>query len=159
MVAFRFRLESVLKLRETERQQRRTELAQGLEAERILERQAHALSAELMVARNRYRQSALPGEVDVDQLMELQRYVLHIVAQANALGQRQASVREEVERRRRALIEADRQVRLLEKLRQKQHEAFDRERAKLEQKELDEVGARTVRSRWNRAIIERKDSR
>jgi flagellar export protein FliJ len=50
-------------------------------------------------------------------------------------------VRAEVERRRAVLVEADRQVRVLEKLREKQQSAHTQREDKLAQKILDEQAA------------------
>jgi flagellar export protein FliJ len=47
-------------------------------------------------------------------------------------------VQAEVERRRLALVEADRQIRVLEKLREKQEEAYRTDELRREQQMLDE---------------------
>lgn len=147
MKKYRFRLETLLKLREADRQQRRAELAQALHAERLLQEQADALALELAQARHTARNSAAPGEVNVDKLLELQRYALQLVAQTQVLGTQRSRVSEETERRRQALIEADRQVRTLEKLRSKQEDAFRSHELRVEQKGLDEVANRAAVAR------------
>ena len=141
---FRFRLAAVLKVREAERQQRRLELAQAYEADRVLQQQVDSLASELARIKQQSRQAAAPGQVNVDKLLELQRYTLHVAAQTNSIQLQQSTIREEIERRRRALVEADRQVRMLENLREKQHTVYRQEQFKIEQKALDEVGERRV---------------
>ena len=146
MANFRFRLETLLKVREAERQQRRLELGQAFDADRLLQQQFDALAAELTVARQESRTNSAPGEVNVDKLLELQRYALHVLAQTKAIRLQQSTVREEIERRRKLLVEADRQVKTLEKLREKQLAVFRTAQLHIEQKVLDEVGARIARS-------------
>lgn len=145
MERFRFRLETLLKVRRADRQQRRVELAQAYQAERLIQQQMDSLAAELGTAWQKTRQASAPGEVDVDQLLELQRYTLTIQSQTQQLGTQQTRIREEVERRRRALVEADRQVKTLEKLREKQQAAFRLGELKIEQKLLDEAATKRRR--------------
>src|SRR5688572_13171777 len=106
MSNFRFRLAAVLKVREAERQQRRLELAQAYEADRLLQDQIDALATELAIAKRQCREIAAPGRVNVDKLLEVQRYTLHVVGQTKSICSQQTTVREEIERRRRALVEA-----------------------------------------------------
>ena len=145
MANFRFRLETLLKVREAERQQRRFELGQAFDADRLLQQQFDALAAELAVARQESMKNSAPGEVNVDKLLEIQRYALHVLAQTKAIRLQQSTVREEIERRRKLLVEADRQVKILEKLREKQLAVFRTEQLRIEQNVLDEVGARSAR--------------
>jgi flagellar export protein FliJ len=56
--------------------------------------------------------------------------------------QQQQQVAQEVERRRLALVEADRQVRVLEKLREKKHEEYVRQEERRDQRLMDELAAR-----------------
>jgi flagellar export protein FliJ len=60
------------------------------------------------------------GQLDVNQLLAAQRYRLSLEAQSTALAEQAAKVAEEVERRRQALVEADREVRVLDKLEERQ---------------------------------------
>src|SRR5688572_21363537 len=142
---FQFRLAAVLKVREAERQQRRLELAQAYEADRLLQEQVDSMAAELALIKQQSRQIAGPGQVNVDKLLEMQRFTLHLIGQTKSIRLQQTSVREELERRRRALVEADRQVRTLENLKEKQLAVHRAEEIKIEQKALDEVGERVVR--------------
>src|SRR5262245_22273493 len=103
MPAFQFRFQTLLRLRESERQQRRFELAQAYEADQILRRQVDAVTAELATARQTLRQAAAPGVIDVDRLLELQRYALNVQVQVHGLHGRQNQLRDEIERRRSVL--------------------------------------------------------
>lgn len=145
MATFQFRLTTLLKLRENDRRQRQIELGQAMEAERIISRQAEAIAQEIVLAKEKVRAVSSLGEVLVDSLLELQRYTLQLRAQASVIAEQIARVRAEVERRRLLLVEADRQVRMLEKLRDKQSAAFRFDEQRREQKLLDEMGQKKTR--------------
>ena len=140
---FQFRLATLLRIREHERQQRQTELAQALEAERIIQQQVDEIAAEIALAKDKARRLASPGEIPVDQLLEQQRYGLHLLLQSAAAAEKLGQVRAEAERRRAILVDANRQVRVLEKLREKQSAAFEAALLQAEQKQLDEVANRS----------------
>jgi flagellar export protein FliJ len=75
-------------------------------------------------------------------LIDSQRYEFLLLAQVEALKQQAVRLTEETERRREALVAADREVRTLEKLREKQKLEHQQEQQRLEVKFLDEVAAR-----------------
>ena len=139
MAAFQFRLATLLKLRESERRQRQIESAQALEAERILQRQAEAVANDIALAKAKLREASSPGELPVDSLLEFQRYTLQLTAQALVVAEQMSTLRAEVERRRQVLIEADRTVRTLEKLRDQQAATFRLEAETRERKMFDEI--------------------
>ena len=144
MASFQFRLATLLKLRENERRQRQIELGQAMEAERIMLQRAENIAEEIAAAKSSARAASSPGAVSVDTLLELQRYSLQMRAQARLVAEQISQVRTEVERRRQVLVEADRQVRTLEKLRDKQAASFQFELQRVEQRHLDEVGQKKV---------------
>jgi flagellar FliJ protein len=139
MIPYRFRLAVLLKLRVQERDQRRMEYGQALEAERILALRRDELLAERRTTDEASRQAKSPGAANVDALQQLQRYVLLLQGQLAALNKQIEQVAAEVQRRREALVEADRQVKTLEKLRDKQLAAHEHKALALEGKELDEL--------------------
>jgi flagellar FliJ protein len=144
MAKFKFRLSSLLRLRELERDDRRSALAQAYRAEAILKAQRQKLEAELMDVARRCRSVSAPGHVDVDGLLEVRRYEMVLKVGENELSRREAAVSAEIEKRRQALAEASREVRALEKLKQKQRHRHRQEENRQEIKLLDE--AATLRS-------------
>lgn len=144
MARFHFRLSTLLKLRESERQQRQIELAQAYEAERLVLEQLATIASEIAAAKERVRKMSSPGEIPVDELLELQRYGLQLRMQSTAMTEKLGVVRNEIDRRRQILVEANRQVRTLEKLREKQSALFELERSRQEQKALDEFGQKRL---------------
>ena len=76
--------------------------------------------------------------MDVDRLVESQRNELRCGAAAEIVRQRE-TVQGEIERRRQVLAEANREVRVLENLRDKQAGQHRHEEERREMKRLDEV--------------------
>lgn len=143
MARFSFRLQTLRRLREIHRDEQRGRLATAYEAERILRQQRDELAAEATEHLESQRQG-MQGTIDVNWLLTTQRYLLALEAQAKVLGEQAARLAEEVERRRQALVEADREVRVLDKLEERQ-KAHHREAAgRAETKQLDEVAS----TRW-----------
>lgn len=135
-----FRLSTLLRLRLEARDERRAELAKALRAEEMLHERQEALAREAGALLARSRALAAPGEVDLDALIQNQRYGLLLKAQSAQLAEQLAQVAAEVARRRAALVEADREVRILEKLREKQAAAQRLADERRDQKLLDERG-------------------
>lgn len=146
MSKFRFRLDTLLKIRAAERQQKRVELAQAYQAEQLLDDRLEQLELEREATRRSARVSVSPGTVNIDTLISSHRYELLLETQARMLQQQRSQLQHEIELRRAALVEADRQVRVLEKLRERQQRAHQSLEQKHEAKQLDEVGQRSARS-------------
>src|SRR5262245_7320365 len=114
---FRFRLETLLRIRIAERDQRRAELAKAIRAEELLRVEETKLEIVQAEAAERSRQLKSPGLANVDALMQTHRYEVVLAAQRRQLASQLSQVQAETNRRRLILVEADRQVRVLEKLR------------------------------------------
>jgi flagellar FliJ protein len=142
MSAFVFRLETLLKLRVAERDQRRQQLSEAYKAKQILDERSRQLAEDLRDLKGLVRQASLPGEINVDQLLITHRYELLLLAQSKQHDQQAQQITDEIERRRLALVEADRQVRVLEKLREKQLLDHQQRQHKLETKQFDEIAQR-----------------
>lgn len=134
-----FRLQSVLKLRIAARDERRRSLADALRAEAIVSEQIATLASEIGEMRNAARAASSPGLIQVERLLSFNRHELLLEANRRALVKQKERIAEEAEIRRRALVEADRDVRVLEKLRERQEQdqlALDDRR---ESAELDQI--------------------
>src|SRR5262245_60935021 len=100
---FHFRLQTLLRLRIAERNERRAELAKALRAEAVLQEQQARLAAEQVELAERGRQLKAPGTANVDALLQTHRYEVVLAAQARHLATQMVQVAAEVERRRQAL--------------------------------------------------------
>ena len=86
-----------------------------------------------------YRKAAGPGTVDVDKLANTQRFEILLRAQHKHLLEQRELVASEIERRRQRLVEANREVHVLEKLEERQIERHREEEARREAKLMDET--------------------
>jgi flagellar protein FliJ len=144
MARFEFRLRALLKAREATRDARRVELAQAQAADRELQQHRAALESELGGQQAWLRLGAAPGRLDIDRLRTADGYDLILRRELRGLAEQQQALAGEIERRREDVVAADREVRVLEKLRKRQHQQFRQQQALAETKELDEVAARAV---------------
>lgn len=139
MAAPKFRLATLLKLREATRDERRRNLAQAFDALRMVEEQQAELQKEIAQARGTSRTSSQAGAIDVDLLIDGHRYQLQLDLRRQILVRQAKQIADEIERRRLALVEADRQVRALEKLREKHEERLEAAALRAEIRQLDEA--------------------
>lgn len=136
MPQFKFRLATLLRLRELARDERRAELTQAYRAKDLLAEHQEAIERHLADLRQIARRVSAPGEIDVDRLMEARRFESVLLAQQDDLRQKQQMIDAEVERRRLALVEANREVQVLENLRRRQ---YDRHRAGENRREIHQL--------------------
>lgn len=137
---FRFRLEALLRIRRNERDERRADLAKALRAEQVLRGELERLRGEQREATVRSRQLKGPGAADVDALLSAHRHEVVLAAQQRQVATQLTQVEAECERRRQALVESDRQVRVLEKLRERQAAEYQQQAERQAGKEMDEMG-------------------
>lgn len=149
MSVFRFRLATLKKLREAIRDQRRAELGEALRADTVLEEQIRALDRAMMGMVEECRLASGPGPVDVDRLTQAHLHTLLLEGQKRLLQHHRKRLTEEIERRREALTQADREVRILERLEAQQAERHHRRQLQQEIRHLDEVGVRQSVHSWD----------
>ncbi len=141
MAKFHFRLATLLRLGESVRDERRAHLAEAYRADELLEAHEAALAKELAALRAAGRTAVMPGTVDLDQLVDAQRYELSVRSQQKHFARQRQAVAGEIERRREALLAANREVRVLEKLRDRQAQRHQAAEARRDIRQLDEVAA------------------
>jgi flagellar protein FliJ len=147
MLPYKFRMATLLRLREANRDERRVQLAEAQQAEELVANRLSRIDADLNGLTKRCQHDLRPGQIDVDRLMEAQRYELLLRAERQAAGEQRKIVSNEVERRRETLVAADREVRVLEKLRELQLERHQEDQQREETKILDEVG---IQGMWRK---------
>ena len=144
MPRFRFRLQTLRRLREIHRDEQRARLATAYEAERILAEQREQVALEIVGLGEARRRLMQQSALDVNQLLSSQRYQLTLEAHSRTLAEQAEKLAAEVERRRQAVVEADREVRILDKLEERQRRQHRDAAARAEAKTLDEVAT----TRW-----------
>jgi flagellar export protein FliJ len=143
MSQFHFRLATLLRLREVTRDRRRVELAEAHRADEDLRGQLGRLSAEQRRLQDKCRRAAGPGAVDVDELVEAHRYAAALRAEEEGLRQKRHALAAEIDRRRQTLVAADRDVQVLEKLRERRQALHRLEEERQLAKQLDEAALQT----------------
>ncbi len=139
MARFHFRLATLLRLRETVRDERRMQLAETERAQAELQARLAELESQRQQLQHECRTAAGPGEVDLPRLVEAHQYAAALRAQQTELLQQRQALAVEIDRRRQGLLEADRDVQTIEKLRENQWQAHRREEERQEAKQLDEA--------------------
>jgi flagellar export protein FliJ len=142
MKRFRFRLETLLRLRESRRDQRSRDLAETLELDARLRAEQASLETKRQAELEALRDVAGQGIVDVDRTLESRRFLSVLRAEMQIVAAQIEALGREIDRRRQDLVEADRAVRVLEKLRER-HAHHYRERVDREEvSDLDEIASR-----------------
>ncbi len=144
MARFRFRLETLRRLREMNRDELRGRLAEAFQAEQILQDQQATVGAEAASLAEMRRRQLAAGEFDVTRMLEAQRYQLLLEAQQRSLAEQAVKLSNEVEVRRQAVVEADREVRVLDKLRERRAADHRAAAERAESKLLDDIAT----TRW-----------
>ena len=85
------------------------------------------------------RHAASSSGVSVDGLLNANRHALVLKSQLAQLAKQQQQIAAEIAKRQAALVEADRDVRVLEKLQEKQQAEHEARTLAIEQRELDEI--------------------
>jgi flagellar FliJ protein len=144
MPKYKFRLETLQKVREAHRDEQRASLAEAFRAEQILAESRAELAAEEQTMRELQRAATTGPYLDVNRILEAQRYDLLLKAQSQQMAKQAALLEAETERRRQVLVEADRDVRALELLDERHRREHIREQQLKEIKRIDEAAT----NRW-----------
>jgi flagellar export protein FliJ len=139
MSQYKFRLETLRKLRQARRGERRISLAEAFRADELLSERQEEVAAEKSQLRALQLAAASEQNLDVNLLLEAQRYELVLRARDQEIANQRALLETETERRRLALVEADRDVRSLDLLDERQRSEHQRNMRRTENKQLDEI--------------------
>jgi flagellar export protein FliJ len=135
----RFRLATLLRLRESTRDERRAQLAESQRADQELLDQLTRLGMEQQRVQDECRQAAGPGDVQIGRLVESHRYAVSLRTREEELRQRRQTLAVEIQQRRQALVKADQEVQVLEKLRDRRLERHRLEEERKQAKQIDEA--------------------
>lgn len=141
MPKYKFRLETLQNVRQARRDERRVSLAEAFQAGALLDERQAELAAERTELRALQRSAGSGQFLDVNRLLEAQRYELVLKARGQEIANQRSLLETETERRRQALVEADRDVRALELLDDRQRREHQRQALRAEYKQLDETAA------------------
>lgn len=144
MRAFHFRLATLERLRRQIREHCQLDVAEAETAERRLFAEQSLVGQRLAELHAGMRSSGSPGHIDPQQLTAAGEFGNRLQAQLAQLNQKRAQLEDEIARRRDALVEADRELKTLEKLRERQHQQHELAARRADQKLLDDAAARQV---------------
>ena len=135
----RFQLATLLRLRESTRDECRAQLAESHRADQALIDQLTRLDIEQQQVQEECRKAVAPGSVDVDRLVEAHRYAVSLRIREQELNRQRQTLAAEIQRRRQALLKADQDVQVLEKLRNRRIERHRLEEERQQSKQIDEA--------------------
>ena len=139
MARFNFRLNSVLNYRKTLRQQAQRNLADAYQQQQQANEELQAAQLEIDQLVNQMRDSAKQKQLDLDFALGGQRHHAKLKADMKKVADKLEQAGTEVERCRQDLIEADRDVKALEKLHDRQLADHRQQTAKHEAAEIDDI--------------------
>jgi len=142
MAKFHFRLATLRKLRETRRDEMQAKLAEAQQAQGMLQQQLAALQGEQDALLTARRQALEGSSSNVNQLLETQRYHAVLRAQESTMRGQIELLATEAQRRRQTLSDANREVRILDNLENRQRTTHRQKLERSETKELDEIASR-----------------
>jgi len=133
----RFRLATLLKIRERDRDL----AAKGVQEvhmalEKLNETQREIDHANLEM--NNARKNSSSGAIDLRQILDAQRYQIVLSAQSAQIADHRSKLHQELERRQFTLVQAQKAVKSLEKLRDQRAQAADVQALAKQQERLDE---------------------
>lgn len=148
MKKFRFRLESLKKIkehREKERQKEHAVAVQHVMAQQDKLRELEATRLQAMASQRTTHE--VPGRVSASALLSYSRYYLKLKREKITGTEMLRALEGEAEIRRQKLVEAARERKTYEKLKERQFEKFIKSTELVITKENDEIAANTARRR------------
>jgi flagellar FliJ protein len=116
------------------------ELAKAYNARRILEETLHNVEKQIAEGTAAARELMQAGQtVNVDYLLGLRRQEMFLRANQTDLMQKIQIVDEEIERRRAIVVAANKELKIVEKLKEKRYEKYLEDENKGEAKMMDEI--------------------
>ncbi|MCL2744878.1 MAG: flagellar export protein FliJ [Planctomycetaceae bacterium] len=140
---FKFQLEPLITIRNNELKKKQAELAKAYEARRRMEelgkKNEEEIAENLEAGRKMINAG---GEISADYLMGLRRQEMFLQAQRKKIRENIAMIDEEIERRRAAVIEANKSLKMVERLKEGRYEKYLLEERRKETAAMDEAAAK-----------------
>lgn len=138
MAKFLFRFERVLKVKQLKEQERQRELAQAARRAEATLRSLDALNRRIREQQSDWR-SRVQGDVDAWRLQLSAAFLEHLRQERRETESQLADALQEVEARRSHLLDALKERKIFEALKEREHQSFRRAQARLEQRLTDEA--------------------
>jgi len=149
MKKFRYRLEPILKIRSHAEKQRQKEHAAALQ--QVYRQQEHLSEIDKEKERTfEFQRTRLQGSIRTHQLLAASRYLVRLKRDTMTGTELLKGLERETERKRQLLVQASRERKIYEKLRERQETKFNQEVEQHERKALDELAVVTFVHRRRR---------
>lgn len=139
MKKFRFRLQTLLRLRRQQEDEKKRAVGVLLTRINEFQQQAVQMAADIKREGENLKQQYQHGTLEMDWIAHYHRYVNHIRQSIQQRVQTIAQVQQQLAQARGELADAARQTKILEKLREKQKDRFDAELNRRERVQQDEI--------------------
>ena len=139
MARFVFQLEGVLQHRERIERERQRDHATVAAELRRMEQELRQLNDQIEQTASEVRQHHMTGRLDMNYLAAHRRYMLAMNRQLSVLNQKTEQQRQRVQAAHQALVEAAKQKKIIEKLRERRHRLWMDDRSRAEASALDEL--------------------
>ncbi|MEM8864208.1 MAG: flagellar export protein FliJ [Planctomycetota bacterium] len=150
MPPYKFRFEVVRRVRQTRRDELRGELAAAYQAAEKLADEKRSLEAELQQLRQHMTATAAAKQMNIGSLLDSQRYELILKSQIVQVDRKAQLVEQEIDRRRQAVVAAEREVKVMDTLDAKGQQLHRVEEMRADNKQMDEI-AGVLTARRNRS--------
>ncbi len=137
-MAFHFRLQALLDLRTRTRDAARQHLADALASQREVESRRDQMTLDIREHENQVRELGT-GRINIGRLNRQRHYLTHLGQKLRTSQQEATDAAKLVEQRQSELAIAEQEVRLLEKLREKQSDEFNYEQEKKAELQREEA--------------------
>lgn len=136
-----FRLEAVARMRESQRDAARAQLADALQAAEVLSGRHDEVLRQCDVLLEQRRVATASGTADANWLLNAGRYELVLRADEGRILENVRAIETEIDRRRELLANAEREVRALELLRERDERKAREEQNRRAARRLDEFAS------------------
>ena len=144
---FTFRLDPLITIRDNVLKDCQSELAKAYNARRILEEALQTVEKQLAEGTSAARSAMQKGQkVNVEYLLGIRRQEMFLRAQQDDVKQKMQMVDKEIERRRTAVVAAHKELKIVEKLKEKRYERYLEKENTKETKTLDEIAGNRRRN-------------
>jgi flagellar FliJ protein len=142
MARFLFHLEGLLRHRKNQERQKQRELAGIASQLAVLQGEMGSLNGTLASTLDDLRSNRLVGKLDVQFLAAHRRYIMSVQRKSASLAQKMTVIQKQLDESRASLTEAAKQRKMMEKLREKQFQAWQTQQNHHEFLEADDIGMR-----------------
>ncbi len=141
MKKFKFRLQNLLQLRRQQEDQKKQAVGALLAQIHEQQRQSLEMAAAIRKEGEKLKRQYQEGKVDLNWVGHYRLYVTHLQNAINERIKNVAQIQVKLNAARQELVEAAKQTKVLEKLREKQKQRYDKQIRRREGQQQDEISA------------------